>query len=618
VSEHDHSAGPESIDDHQRHIKAQGLVREVFLNLVKHSRTSRLYGTGHHHARRFLDAYVNAMNAYLEDFELLHVEIAPDDILWQGQLVLSKGTSAEQMTYGLYAEGARGLAVERGAETKELVRLAKLLSRDWLHRTAFDDDLIAAAWRADFSHVHVDVADRFTEDSGEGGDASLRDDLALGRSAGAELHRLTGDSVLVPQIQGLLKELEANAIRREDFVVMKQDEAEVFLRLKDELDLATGGDSTDEEEDELLRLDAGARAALDQEVAQVEAGEDADFETISRVLFELVRLETDDDKMIEIGKDCALHLVALFERGESDNGSALVRRVMHLSHGDLFPGEDVSRFLDGFSAFVDEDHIARLVPALHRQGEVGLDRGPLFTVLGSLPRSAVPGLLRLAETLKTTELRQVVADALVVVLEHDVDALLQLLSQVRGDASIAPLLALGRLDAVQALDVCMGRVGDPVPAAREAALRSLRRYQSKRIKDEMLRGLDDEDEGVRVEALRYMAVYRDSSHLSVLESKLRGGVLRDAGPREVRAWMRCYALVGRLNAVPMLRSVAIGELDVGASSQVAEQALRALIVTGAPEARRAVDEVARRRPEFREIVREIASEQRRKRSQGRS
>ncbi len=604
--------GDEAIEEHRLHIKAQGLVREVFLNLVKHGRTSRLHGAGHHHARRFLDAYTQGLLGYLDEFEVLHVEIAPDDFLWQGQPVLSKGTNAEQMTYGLYAEGARGIAVEKGADTRELVRLAELLGRDWLHRTEFDDDLIAAAWRADFGHVHVDVADRFTEEEDDGGDSTLREDLALGRSAGADLRRLTGDSVLVPQIQGLLKELEANALRQEHVVVMKQDEAEVFLQLKDELELGATDGETAEAEDELLALDAGAKAALEAEVRQLEAEDDVDLSHVAGVIFEVARLEGDAEKLTQLGRDLALHVVAAVERGELQHGAELLRRTLCLSWGDLFPNHDPMPLLDGLTGLLDEGNIARMVPALHRQFEAGLNTGPLFTVLSGLPTASVPGLLRLGETTKTIELRQVVADALVVVLDMDIDALEELLSQVRGEASVVPLLALGRLDAIKALDTCIGRVRDPEPSAREAALRSLRRHQSKRIKEVMLDALRDDEETVRIEALRYLAVYRDASHQSVLESMLRDGVLKNAGEAEAKAWTQAYALVGRLQAVPMLHALAMGEIPGGKDPTVQKLALRALLATGVPEGKRAIDEVARRKPELRDTVRELSASRRRK------
>ncbi len=613
MSDHGRVDGDGAIEEHRLHIKAQGLVREVFLNLVKHGRTSRLYGAGHHHARRFLDAYTAGLLGYLEEFEVLQVEIAPDDFLWQGQPVLSKGTNAEQMTYGLYAEGARGLAIEKGADTRELVRLGALLSRDWMHRTEFDDDLISAAWRADFDHVHVDVADRFTEEEDDGGDSTLREDLALGRSAGADLKRLTGDSVLVPQIQGLLKELEANALRHESVVVMKQDEAEVFLQLKDELEMS--GDGTeDADEDELLELDAGARAALDAEVRQLEAEEDVDLGDVARVLFEVARLEPEAENRERLGRDLSLHVVAAVERGELQAAGTILRRTLCLSWGDLFPNHDSAPFLDGLSTLLDEGNIARMVPALHRQGEAGLDPGPLFTFLSSLPASAVPGLLRLGETVKTMELRQVVADALVLVLDMEIDALADLLSQVRGEASVVPLLALGRLEAIKALDTCVGRVQDPEPAAREAALRSLRRHQSKRIKEIMLAALKDEAAAVRIEALRYLAVYRDSSHQSVLEALLRGGVLKEADESEARAWTMAYAHVGRQHSVPMLRALALGELTGNKDRGIQKLALKALLATGLPEGRRAIDEVARREPELRDVVRELSAGRRRKKS----
>jgi hypothetical protein len=612
VSDPGRVGGDGSIDEHRLHIKATGLVRDVFLNLVKHGRTSRLYGAGHHHARRFLDAYTECLLAYLNEFEVLHVEIAPDDFLWQGQPVLSKGTNAEQMTYGLYAEGARGIAIERGADNRELVKLADLMSRDWLHRTEFDDDLISTAWRADFAHVHIDVADRFTEDAGDGGDAAQREDLALGRSAGADLKRLTGDSVLVPQIQGLLRELESDALRHDAIVVMKQDEAEVFLQLRDELEDAAKSAATEEGQSELLQLDAGAKAALEQEVRQIEEEKDVGIDDVANVIFEIVRLEKDASKRQQFGRDLAMQVVAAVERGELRMASEMTHRALCLSWADLFPNHDASPFLEGLSEIVNEASIARIVPALHRQGEAKLEHGPLFTLLSSMPASAVPGLLRLGETVKTVVLRQIVADALVVVLEMDMDALVDLLSQVRGEASAVPLLALGRLDAIKALDICIARVQDPEPTAREAALRSLRNHQSKRIKEVMVAALKDDASPVRIEALRYMAVYRDSSQQGVLEALLREGVLGSVSEREARAWTQAYAHIGRLQAVPMLHAIAMGEIDGSHQISVQTQALKALIATGAPEGRRAVDEVARRHPELRNVVREITAAKRRR------
>ncbi len=607
-----------SVFEHRLHIKAQGLVREVFLNLVKHGRTSRLYGAGHRHARRFLDAYTQALLSFLEEFEVMQVEVTPDDFLWQGQPVLSKATNAQQMTYGLYAEGARGLSIERGTETRETVKLADLLSRDWLRRTEFDDDLIAACWRADFEHVHVDVADRFTEEQDDGGDSALREDLALGRSAGTDAMRMTGDSVLVPQIQGLLRELQADALRQDQVVTMKQDEAEVFLQLKDELEMTESEDVQEREEEELLQMDEGARQALAAEIQQIEEEEDVGLDDVAGAIFEIVRLEPDSEKVQQLGAELAKLVVFAIERGESPSGGTLLRRVLCLGWSDLFPDHDLGPFLEGLSSLLSEANIARMVPSLQRQAEAGQDLGAIFSVLSSLPLSVIPGLLRLGESVNRMEVRQVIADALVILMESDLDALNEMLEQVEGVASVVPLLALGRLEAIRAMDICLGRVRDPEAEAREAALRALRRHRSTRIKDVMADAIGDDAQGVRIEALRYLAVYRITDQQQKMEALLRGGVLEGVTEREAKAWTQALAHIGRQRAVPLLHAMALGELPGSDQVQVQKLALQGLYATGVADGRRAVDEVARRRPELREMVRELATEQRRKKQQARA
>ena len=131
-------------DTHRESVIAQTLVREIFQSLIKHGRTTRLYGAGHQHTQGFLKSFVDGLESFLKHQDLLFVEIEPDQIIFQGKEVLSSTSHGELLIYGLYSEGARAIGVDREAPRSELEGLADLLSQDWHQRSELEDDLVAA------------------------------------------------------------------------------------------------------------------------------------------------------------------------------------------------------------------------------------------------------------------------------------------------------------------------------------------------------------------------------------------------------------------------------------------------------------------------------------------
>ena len=576
----------DDMEAHRRQVQAMSILKEVFLSLVKHGKTMRLYGTRHHMPRRFLDAFMDNLERFLEEFELLMVEVMPDGLLYNGQSILGADSGSEQLAYGLYSESVRSLSVERGVERRELMSLAELLSRDWLARDDEEDDFVANAWRSDFQKVHVDVADRFSEED-ELGEAIEREDLMIhrGRGGGKDRRTKTGDSVLVPEIQGLLRELQAGA--GDDGIRMKQDEVKIFLKMRDDLaDVPeAGGD------EELIALDhAGASAQL------------------AEVFFELLRLDGSADGARQVGLDLARHTTGLIEQGLFADAAALVRRALALLDGDLFPGFRFAQPLrGGYAHLISERNGERLLTALRRRPESASITGPMFTVFSPLPLESVPALVKLgAGADKVPELRQVLADVVVTLLHHDGAALFQLLEQSVGEDALVPLMALARVDFPPAVEACLMRAGDPAEQVRETALRSLRRYQSPNLKQAMIKALDDPATSVRVEALRYLAVYRDAAVLDELAFHMRSDGFGKRDAEEVKAWMMSYGIIGRDAAVPLLRDLGLGSIKTGGDGEIVRSmAVRGLHATRAATARVALRAIGREHPALRGLIQSL-------------
>jgi hypothetical protein len=554
--------GSPDVDEHRVDVLDQTEVREIFQAIIKHGRVTRLYGATHQHTESFLRSFVEGIVRFLKRHEMLMVEIEPDQLLFQGKQVLSADSSGERFIYGLYSEGARAIGVEKNASLQEIQGLAELLSRDWTSRGTFDDDLIAAAWRLELRTIHIDVADRFSEED-ELGDAVVREDIMIGQAGGGRdsLHT-RGDSVLIPEIQGLLAELEAGADVGSNVVRLKQDEAALFIALQDDLKNSMGM-SGESESSNVLPLESAAQRTLEKELAQLEAGKDVPLELMGALVFECLRLEKREAVVFSLGKHIARHCSTLCAGGMVVGAAEFMRRLLLICDREVFPDFDYEVALRrGFSSFVHEANRRRLLDALPTNCVSSEERAALFTLLSMLGRHQLPELIRFGSDLKVAHLRQVVADVVVQLVGSDEEALMTLLVTGEEEEAVIPLLALGRINAPSCVEECLRRMGDPNPMVREASLRAVRGQQSPRIRQEVLRCIKDDESSIRIEALRYLSVYRDRVDLALLEQVLLSPRLATFEMPEVKAWVVAYGIIGRIGALKLLRSVLEGKVKL--------------------------------------------------------
>ncbi|MCB9745259.1 MAG: HEAT repeat domain-containing protein [Alphaproteobacteria bacterium] len=577
------------------------LVREIFANMVKFARTARIYGADHPNVRRFRGIYHTATHDFLRTHEWLEAELDGEQLSWQGVEMLGPNTTAAAMAAELFAEGVRTIGFHRGVTEEELERLAELLTSDWRRRSEFEEDLVASLWRAEFEHVHVDVASRFSQSDDQSLDA-LRADALGGRKARGE--DLSGDSIQLQELESLMEQLRAGERGDHPMTQMKQDEAELLNRLRAQLkDPVEAAD----EDEELVLIDPLTRAQLEEELLVLARGEDCPIEDMGQVFFELLVGCVDGQGAMEIGAFVAAHALDQLERGHPEVSSLLLARCLAALDEDLFPHfYNREAFRQGYSrALLKTGARARLVNAIQRNEDKTRLRGALFTMLAGLSHDLRADLVSLCAELPDADSRQVAADTLLLMLEQDEEQLIKMVDSSREAGAVGPLLALSRISAPQAIGACMARVRDADARVREAALRSLRGQRSPGVKRVMVEALADPEKDVRVEALRYLAVHRDAAQVPDIEEHLKSKDFPGGEPEELRAWFFSYALIGRATSLSLLRQVALGKLTIhGAPEEEAVGlALSAIHRVGTPAAKKLLGDLAKQEPRLADAIR---------------
>lgn len=575
-------------------------VQEMFRALGRYARNARLFSPEHPSCQRFLATFTENLLALCAQRDFLYLELGPRSLILDGEEVLAAGAQGAELVEGLHGEGARTLTFEKGVDAAETLRFAALMCHDWSRRSAYEEDLITATWRAEFEHIHIEIADRFA--LAEEGVASG----GLGEAERAAGHGVStvgpGDSLQLRDLRVLLEELERGPPAAEALVRMRQEELALFVQLREEID----PELAEPEVEDLWEADPTARAELRRQVEAIDHGADVPVEEFGALVAELALLEPSPEALRGLAEALVEQVIGLVAGAELGSAAALVRRTLLLLDEDLaleVPGRAALR--EGLAELFGDRHRLVVAGSLTRSAESPQARSCLFTLLAVLDERHPDRFAKLAALVEDIELDQVIADALLLAVGQEEPAVVAALEAGTGTTAIAPLLALGRLRSPALIAPAMSRLKDPEARVREAALRALRGQQSPAVKQAALDALNDLDRRVRTEALRYLAVYRDPAHLPAMEARLLSPAFSSADEAETRAWLLSYALVGRGQAVTLLRRVALGEVSLaGRHPALDEQVITALARTGSEAGRKVLAELPRRRPELSELVRD--------------
>lgn len=486
---------------------------------------------------------------------------------FDGVEVLGGDLIARVLVEGLIGEGLARVVVLAGAPPEEVAQLGRLLARDWRQRASTDDDLELTSWKARFQYVHLELVARSMHELADVEGVSAE---AMVRRL---LHRLGLDWLeddggqLDGEVAALMAELEA---------------------------IPDGEDAPPPDTDLRARTADGLLAEL-----KAHASAPRDDAALGVLVFETMRhLSSPDDVRRFAGRvaDRALDLLAT---GETDAAGAVVRRAALMAEADLFPTWGLGDALrEGLSPLYGP-RAAEVIVAQARRA-AGAGWAPfLFTWAQLAPSAALAEVLAVGARLDDLAQRQAIADGIALLADAGALGLRELLASTPDDRLPIVLLALRRRADATLVEPILARERSGSSAVREAVLIALREHQSPRIKQVVRAALADPDRAVRIEALRYVSVYRDAEAAAPTLDTLRAGGPAGADEAELRAWAIAAALTGREPALGPLEALA-GE--VAKRPELARASLHGLRAAGAA-GRAALEHLGRTHPELRPELR---------------
>ncbi|MEC8424858.1 MAG: HEAT repeat domain-containing protein, partial [Myxococcota bacterium] len=347
-----------------------------------------------------------------------------------------------------------------------------------------------------------------------------------------------------------------------------------------------------------------AHEAFRRELHAVQAGADARLERLGLVLLGTIRHAPDAGHAAESIRVIGYHLRTAAAAGDVATAGALAQRLATLVQPGLFQGWTLAQPVSVSMGTLLDDVMARAIAdGTHRNPDLEAWRGLLFSLGQLAAPSQLDAILRLGRPLQDRGMLQALGDAMLLVAERGQSDLRDVLSRASEADLAVVLLALGRRPDPTLVELILAREGSPDPQVREAVLIALRAHQSPRIKEVMRRALDDPAASVRMEALRYLSVYRDAAAGEKVEARLSGVGERDADEAELRALAIASAIMTRGEGLSRLEDIATGVVRCK-HPQAPRAALHGLRAGGGA-GREALERIGRSQPALRDEIRAL-------------
>ncbi len=562
--------------------RSVALVRTALGALVRERRSAKLLeGMNAEKASqvdgRFKNQYQESIQAALALHPRLQLDVMPDAIFFTDHPVMEATERKGDMVGVLYSEGVRAVVIESGVTAVELDQLADILVTAWHERKENDADLATTVWESDFTRVRLELVERLTDEVTD------------------------GDSPAVRRVEEMVEALEAEAEAAEESGLMRQDEVEVLLRMRE--DVGTRTRAAD------LKLGLELVPRIQEDLDSLRLGKDLTGAELPAVIGLCMHAVQSSQRVELLGRAMIDFLVRQILSGNMS--TAGLHRLLELSDPECTPQFHArAPVISALAEFADAEVIEHLRLAV--PPEENADWRAILFCLGTV--LTVEDLLRQVVMVMPVWAIRVIADAVVLREQMDeVDLFDSVRSRVLSDDSGRVRLGLGmagRVDDARLGEPILGITTNADPEIREAALYALRRFSSQRLRTRVQELFLDPAEGVRMEVLRHVIAARDTQQARRIEARLLDPDVEKASEAEIRALCICMARTLRGEADGALMALALGQKR-SPNPHTQRMSLQGLRASGSKNARsalqRVVGEVPRHATEAEAILREMGA-----------
>ncbi len=517
-------------------LTAANRLKDAFAALMKDAKAARMYqglqADQVANRDRFQAIYLGGLRDALAEVPMVMLEVTPDALFFGDAVVLEGSERRGDMLEVLFSEGLRALSIEAGASDDELLTMARILLTPWHEHTSNEPDLATTAWQADFAHVYFEVVDSLSDQEDED----------------------HGESPVVRELLGLVKEINLRAKDDDDLARLRQDEFAVLLRLQDQVQFGS------HDGEEVAGFEVTISPGLAAEVRAIRDNADLDRADVAGLLTACLEHCREPSRARMVGEAIFSYLVNALASGSS--AEHLVHRVHELLDEELTPKLPHRDTVRESAAIMAQEPLRSRLGRMFTLLDPKQATGTAFSLFSLLPGE--DDAIALAEVLPLWAVR-VLADT--VLLRAAPEPLVAIDVPKRfcpgpGKGSILlGLCMVARQEDPRLIESALAHVKNEHDEVREAALVALRAQQTPRVREAVRKALSDPAEAVRMEAMRYCVAYRDAEVATTLEMRICDGALGETSAVEVRGLCIAYARLAPDRAEPLLGDFALGRRD---------------------------------------------------------
>jgi HEAT repeat protein len=134
-------------------------VKDVVASFLGGLKNFDLYPENHVLRQKCIDNVFNCLEAYLNTYDSLRLNIEKERLIYQGEIVFQESASKEKLVFFLYRDGIRWIQFNKGLKSKEIKRFLNILN---CYTTVQEDpeaDLVTALWEEHFSNIRYKASD---------------------------------------------------------------------------------------------------------------------------------------------------------------------------------------------------------------------------------------------------------------------------------------------------------------------------------------------------------------------------------------------------------------------------------------------------------------------------
>jgi hypothetical protein len=533
-------------------------AKKIFSSLLLVCKNISIYPPGHTTTIDSINLFHVHLREFLNKYGDLRFEIERDRITFKGA-VISKGFPEEgSVHFALFQVGIRWLKFLPGIEIQELQGILNIIDKYSKLYAEADGDIVTDFWEAQFPHMEYEVAEfSWVEEKEEPKD-----------------------------ISGLTQEKAVDQAPKD-----YRDEPDAM----ESLDLDQASLVLTEKEIKILK-----------EMIRREEGDDpASF--LDVLLDSLLQHRDPENFKVILGVLSEEFKNSLIQKDFIDSFRILhgLRTVLDFCRAET---PWAAQSLEAFFLNISLESRGPLVEVWGRLGSE--DAGILGQVFKFFDPQAINTFIFLLPQTKSTSLRQILVDSILLLASQDMGLLERILNKADEKLikNLVPVFV--KLEGDQAMSYLMGLARHPSDQVRQEAVKGILRRDPARLK-EIFDLIDNLEEGVRLLILEQMGRSRDESVEELILEYVQKLTFRKKDIDYLYACFKTLGKCGSARSIPFLRETLFkGGILPGFRITVHRRgAGTALVLLNNPEAEKVLKEAGRSlNPSLRIVVRKISRE----------